>query len=448
MDSGDVKLMTGLTVLSIVVLAAAGRFVAEVTPDTAGYLELGPFPEFLGKPRTPLYGWFVNAISFSGGHAAIPFVQISAFVAAVWLLAGELRAFGLSRLAMSCVAAVLLFSNAVLLLSNLVHPEFPAIACALFAVGGTIRLAGPRPRWWGGLLVLLGAGAAYVLRPSFLPLIPALPVLFTLLRAIRGTPVRPLHATVIFVLAALPFISASALRAAAVGDANIVSFGGFQMSGLAGLMLSEEVVQRLPSDLQEMASGFLMARQSAEESGRMIGIPRNSSGVRSFHSAALGYFDVLARTYDDVLYGIIAPTRRADESWVAFNRRMMRFSLAVVRAAPDRYAAWLVGATTRLIGRAVAVNLPLALALIVIAGAWAARQVTGSRPAFMAAALLDTPVLALLAALWFFAAGAMSVLVTFPALRYIDTASLLLAAPFAYWAVLAIAPRAGSAKGE
>ena len=190
-----------------------------------------------------------------------------------------------------------------------------------------------------------GAGCAYVLRPSFVLLIVALPALYALLRAIRQDAFRPARAAAILVLAAAPFLAIATLRATTVGDFNIVSFGGYAMSGLTTLILADETVARLPDDVRPFAAQVLAARRAGEDSGRFIGIPRNAGNVRSFYSAALGYFDVLARTHDDMIYEIITPTRGASESWVDFNRRLMRFAIAVVRASPERYAAWIAGAS-------------------------------------------------------------------------------------------------------
>jgi hypothetical protein len=93
------------------------------------------------------------------------------------------------------------------------------------------------------------------------------------------------------------------------------------------------------------------------------------------------------------------------------NRRLMRFSLAVVRAAPDRYAAWIVGASARMFGHSVMTNLPAMVALLVVA------------------------------ILWLVGGGLVTVLAHAPANRFIDTASLLVAAPLIYWVVLLVGPR-------
>ena len=68
----------------------------------------------------------------------------------------------------------------------------------------------------------------------------------------------------------------------------------------------------------------------------MARTPLNSVGERSFVSAALGYFDIYARSHDDLLYGEIIGLKRADETWVAFNGRLMSFSVATIAAVPLR----------------------------------------------------------------------------------------------------------------
>jgi hypothetical protein len=317
----EVRMLSGMTALSVALLVVAGKFAPRVLPDTSGYLRIDGFPAMLAEPRTPLYGWLVAALDLGGtGHFAVPAFQIAAYLAAVWFLVARLRRYGLSPVAALSVGAALLFANAFLIDANWVHPELLSITCALLAVSGTVGLAQPKSACSVWLVVCAGAGCAYVLRPSFLLLILALPALYAILRALRGDAVRLPRAAAIFALSAAPFLGLATLRSATVGDFNIVSFGGFAMSGVATLILADDTVPRLPEDLRPYAVQVLAARRAGEDSGRMIGIPRNSSGERSYYSAALTYFDVLARTHDDMIYDIITRTRGPNESWVDFNR--------------------------------------------------------------------------------------------------------------------------------
>ena len=438
----EIKLMAGMTALSVAILALAGRFLPRVLPDTPNYLRIAGFPEMLAVPRTPLYGWLVAALDLGGSsHVLVPAFQIATYLAAVWFLIVRLRRYGLSPAAGLSVAAALMFANAALLDANWVHPELLSITCALIAVGATVELAAGEASRRAWLLVCAGAGCAYVLRPSFLLLVGALPALYAVLRALRRDDLRLGRAAAIAALSAAPFLGIATLRAATVGDFNIVSFGGYAMSGVATLILDDDTLPRLPEDLRPYAAQVLAARRAGEDSGRMIGIPRNSGGERSYYSAALTYFDVLARTHDDMIYDIITPTRGPNESWLDFNRRLTRFCLAVVRASPERYVAWIAGASTRVVGRSFAANIPTALAILAIVMVWPWHLFGRKRVGVSAPSPLDVPVMAVLAPLWLVGSGVLTMLMSAPSTRYVDTASLLVAPIFIYWAALLAAPR-------
>jgi hypothetical protein len=262
-----------------------------------------------------------------------------------------------------------------------------------------------------------------------------------MLRAVRRDALRLARAAAIFAVTAAPFFGIASLRAATVGDFNIVSFGGYAMSGLTTLILSDDTVARLPEDLRPFAAQVLAARDAGEKSGRFIGIPANASNERSYYSAALAYFDVLARTHDDMIYDVITPMRGTNESWIDFNRRLSRFALAVVRAAPARYAAWIVGGATRVVGHAFVTNLPAALAIVAIAIVWPWNLLVRGRSGATAVAPPDVPVMLALAILWFIGAGILTVLMSSPSIRYIETSSVLVAPLLIYWAVLLAMPR-------
>jgi hypothetical protein len=437
----ETKILSGMTAASVAILIAAGRFTPQMMLDSPGYLKIVGYPAMLSEQRTPLYGWLVAALDLGGSsHVAVPAFQIATYLAAVWFLVGQLRRYGLSAAAALSVGAALLIANAFVIDVNWVHPELLSITCALLAFGGAIELACPSPRRWAWWLLCLGTGCAYVLRPSFLLLVVALPALYAGLRALRGDALRLGRAAAILVVSAAPFIGIATLRAATVGDFNIVPFGGFAMSGLATLIVSDDTVARMPDDLKPFAAKVLAERRAGEASGRFIGIPPNASNERSFYSAALGYFDVLARTHDDMIYQIISPTREPNESWIDFNRRLTRFSFAVVRASPARYAAWIVGAATRVVGRSLVTNLPAAVAILAIAIAWPLRLLCTGQVGVTPRTRLDVPVMAVLAILWFIGAGILTMMMSAPSIRYVDTAAVLIAPLLIYWAALLVRP--------
>ncbi len=440
------------------ILLAAGRLRPDLTPDTPSYLVAWSWPQMLGQPRNPLFSWILDVVTLgSGNYAAVPVLQTGLFFFAAFHLFRACRRYGLSRAAALALTLPLVLSNLVILWNNAVHPELAAAGCLLIAIAELPARVAKEWKAWPVARFSLLLGVAYILRPTYLPFIFICPGLFLVLARLRGMPWRCGAAGAVLLAGAAPFLLVSTLRFAALGDFNIVSYGGYQMSGMAGEMLDAEIVDRLPADLQPLGRGILAGRNSLIAAGGALPTPRNSSGQRSYMSVALGYYDLLARNYDYILYNVIGRQRGANESWVDFNRRLQRFAVATVLASPARYGAWLVGAITRAVGRMTVTNAPFMaaiLGLLVAYPLWLRRRLIAREEGRTEAGnhaeprFLDLHALIWIVALYTLGAGALQVLVTFPAARYLDAAGLLLPALPAYALIrLAIAGGHG-ARGE
>jgi hypothetical protein len=411
----------------MIVLAIIGSLSGKIATDTASYFAPLASSNPWGEWRHPLYGmvagWF-GASSTAPGKVA--FVQGLLHAAAAFALYVGARAGGIGGIAALCLSLAALFSQSALFHVGFLLPESPAIAFLLFAFAGTLAAArSPSAFRWLLVPIGLATGLAYIMRPSFLPAIVALPALWYLLAVRNRQTGRASRALLLVSAAALPLVIQSGLRWKSVGDFNIVSFGGFASSGMAGFMLTPDIIARLPGAVRPTAQAILDARTSAEDAGRIARTPFNSAGERSFVSAALGYFDIYARSYDDFIWFEIGKLRAPEESWVAFNQRLAAFSIATVTAAPLRWLAWVGGATSRLVGRMIVTNAPmlLALAALLVTALTALVRRTGLGPS--AADLVQVSAVALA---WLAATGPLIVLITFPATRYIDTAAVLITA--------------------
>jgi hypothetical protein len=411
----------------MIVLSIIGAFSGKMARDTASYFAPLASNNPWGEWRHPLYGtvasWFGGSPTATGNVALAQGILHA--IAALAIYAGA-RAGGIGSIGALCLGLAALFSQSGLFHFSFLLPESPAISFLLFAFAGT--LAATRSEIAFRLLLVpigLATGIAYIMRPSLLPAIVAVPALWYLLAVRSGLAGRASRAVLLVLAVALPFIVQSSLRWRSVGDFNIVSFGGFATSGMAGFMLTPNVVDRLPDAVRPTAQEVLAARTSAEDAGRIARTPLNSAGERSFVSAALGYFDIYARSYDDFVWFEIGKLRAPQESWVAFNQRLTTFSIATITAAPLRWLAWIGGATSRLVGRMIVTNAPMliAVAALLVAAIIAFVQHTGLGPSAADLALVSAVALA-----WLASTGPLIVLITFPATRYIDTAAVLLAA--------------------
>jgi len=426
-DFRCVALLCGATAIVFTILWAAGGISGAITPDTASYLDAFHSSNPWGEPRHPLYGMlasWLGGTSTNPGHIAL--VQALFAATAVGALYAGARAGGVGVAGATFLSLAALFSQSMLFHVRLVLPEAPAIAFCLLAFAGVLAAARSRNAYLAlAVPIGLATGLAYILRPSFLPAAACVPILWWALATRNELGNRIARTAILFAVAAAPFVLQSAYRWQTVGDFNIVSDGGYNMSAMAGLMLSPRVVAALPDAVRPTAQAILAAREAAEAAGRVSPTPLNSAGARSFISAALGYFDIYARTYDNLLWSEIWKLRAPNESWVAFDKRLERFSLATIETVPLRWLAWVGGATSRLVGRMLITDVPMlaAIAALAFAGLSACIGRTGLGPSAD-----DLPAVCLVALAWLASTGPLIVLVTFPATRYIDTCAVLLPA--------------------
>jgi hypothetical protein len=427
LDSGFWALC-GVAAALLLMMAMLGMLSGGISPDTASYFITETSSNPWGEIRHPLYARLASLLggsAISPGYVALGQSLLHAAATLIFYLG--VRAADVGRVGAFVLAIVALFSHSSLYHLRLVLPEAPAIAFLLIAFGGTLAASHPGSRFAVLLLpTTIAAGIAYLLRPTMLPAIGALPALWWVFAARNGHTRRAIRTVLLALVLAAPFLLQSAFRQARVGDFNIVSFGGIQMSGMAGFMLTPEAIDQMSEPARTTARAVLTAREAGEEEGRVARTPLNSVGERSFVSAALGYFDVYARSHDDLLYGQIMRLKRPDETWVAFNKRLMSFSVATITTMPLRWMAWVVGATSRLVGRMIVTN---ATMLVVLAGLFVVWVPAAMRRTQLGCTRADLMPVCTVALAWVASTAPLVVLITFPATRYIDTAALLLAAP-------------------
>jgi hypothetical protein len=411
----------------MILLWSVGALSGKIAPDTVGYFVAVDSDNPWGEMRHPLYGpvaTWLGGTPTTPGRVALA-QSILHVVAALAIYVGA-RVAGSGGIGALCICLAALFSQSGLFHLRVLAPESPAISFLLLAFAGVLAASRSIPAFWM-LLVPVGmaTATAYILRPTFLPAMIAIPALWFALALRNGQPRRAARTILLFCAVVVPFVIQSGFRWRAVGDFNIVSFGGYQMSAMAGLMLTPEVLESLPEAVRPTATAILKARNEAEMAGNVMRTPLNSVGERSFVSAAIGYFDIYARTYDDFLAGEISHLRKPEESWVEFNGRLQRFSIATIIAAPVSWIAWLGGASSRLVGRMVVTNATVlvAIGILLMAAVPAFVRRTGLGPS-----VVDLPVICAVALAWLASTGPLIVLVTFPATRYIDSAAILIAA--------------------
>ncbi len=417
------------------ILFALGWFTPTEYPDTGIYLLSAQSANPWGESRHPLYGWWLMAVG--PGNGALPAIQYVFHLIAALMLYGACRFAGIERSAALALALAAILSQCLMIWGRAVLPEILSVSLLLLAIAAV--MAAVQQRWFLVLLCLytVALGLSYTLRPIMLPAVAVLPLLFALLSRIVTREWFVARTVLLLLFGMLPFFGQSLYRLNAVGDFGLVSFGGFGISGMTVQMLTPDVVDRLSEEHRPLARQMLEAKDKAVAEQVAMPLFRNSVGQRSFQTTALDGFDTLARNYDEIMWGKLVPLRLPNESWVAFNARMGAVNGAILRALPERWGLWVIGASSRLMGRLITYNAAFLAALALFSVA-ALVNITRSGTALGGSSGASWTMLALITMAWVLCTTPLTVIATFPALRYVDTGGMLLTALPLYGLFLAL----------
>jgi hypothetical protein len=164
------------------------------------------------------------------------------------------------------VSSSLLYSNMILGYYARLLSDALGSSLAILTVG-TLLLAVGRPRaWWAWAGLTVSLFLTYQTRPAYVCLLPLVPLLGLLLLGLVAP--RPAWARRwkwvaggLVAVAAVPFLAFCTLRWALVGDFGLVSFGGHSLAGIAGPLLTEDLVPRLPEDVRPLAAHVLEVKK-------------------------------------------------------------------------------------------------------------------------------------------------------------------------------------------
>jgi Dolichyl-phosphate-mannose-protein mannosyltransferase len=407
-------------------------------PDTGSYVLAAQSANPWGEVRHPLYGWLLMLLERAGGgQTLVPAIQYGVHVVAVSALYAACRSAGMERSAALALGLAAILSQCLVIWGRAVLPEMLSVSLLLAAMAAVIAAA--QQRWFLLLAVVYGAavGLSYTLRPIVLPAVLILPVIYLLFSRIVTREWWIARMLLLALIGFAPFFAQATYRWQTVGDFGLVSFGGFGISGMTVQMLTPDVVERLPEQHRPLAIQMLEAKDKAIVEQTAMPLFRNSEGQRSYQSTALDGFDTFARNYDEIMWGKLMALKGADESWVSFNARMGAVNGAILRAMPERWALWAAGAMSRLAGRLLTFNVAFLIASLVL-GLVALVNIARTGMALGGSIGESWTMLTLIVLAWIKSTSALAVVATFPALRYADTAGMLLTALPLYGLFLAL----------
>lgn len=316
-------------VLVFTVAWGSGHLEPVVEPDTQSYLdfEFSSARVILSQTRTPLYPLFLQVV----GVRLAPEVQAAAYLLASVLFGYGLRRAGFAEFAAALCAVTLMFGRGLFDLAGLLTADSLAISTAIVTTACFLACLGKEGRTlaWSGLSLL--TLITVLIRPAYLFLIPLWPLLGVLLDGLvlrrgAGGRVVLMRGAALACAAVGPFLAWATLRLLIAGHWGLVSFGGYNIAGVAVQFVDEEFAEAAPADLQPLCRRILDARARLD-------------GVRAPDS-----FDAMEAMFNPSVWQIAVPAARelTDDDPVATNRLLSRLSLQVIRHDPGRYVQWLI----------------------------------------------------------------------------------------------------------
>jgi hypothetical protein len=356
-------LATSLLILS----GLGGRMEKHIDLDTKSYLEAptSSLRLMLEDFRTPGYPLFLDLLESLGCVDWVPWIHGAIWLVAVGCLLATLNQWGIDRYALLAVAIALGNHPFLHFWSRVVISDTLAMSTALMSTAVMIEALRRRQAGWtSGWLWALGCltFATILIRPAFLFLLVLWPLVIawwrwtndreTLRRAIKD-------AAKLAVLCWSPLLVYSLMRWVVVGHFGLVSFGGYNVIGIAGQFMEEKDLQRLPADLQETAKEILVRRDL------------HPTFLRNDDDR----FSLMLDRYNPMIWEVTSPIYEKKQlSRLTTNQQLTTLSRALIRMHWKDYLWWLalnarhgIRGTAMQVGANPGIRLLLALGIAMIA---------------------------------------------------------------------------------
>ncbi len=329
-------------------LGLSSRLQPALVPDTPLYTDFSweSPAAVLGNIRAPGYAAFLRAVAPGENRRFVPVAHYIAFCLAVLLFAAGLKQLGIGAWPRMWVASALLYANILHGYLMTVASDTLAAALAVASVGLLfLSLKNRRALVPFAVCVM----AAYLVRPAYLSLVVQLPALgFAIVQSRRaqrpsaGELIRT--AVVLASVTLIPLIAYCTLRSVIVGRFGVVASGGFNIIGIAGQFLDEEMAGSLPGDLRPLAQ-YALTHAPPEE---------GDPSVLMTDAPVLNYQRIENR-YDRTIWDIFYPAAEQTESSAvtSVNTRLRRLAQEIIRQRPTMYAVYLAKALRRAVFKIV-----------------------------------------------------------------------------------------------
>ena len=360
-------LYIGLATSFLTLSGLCGRMETQIEIDTKSYLEspTSSLALMLQDFRTPGYPLFLDLMESLGSLDWVPWIHGTIWLAAVGCLLATMSLWGIDRYSLLAVAIALGNHPFLHFWSRVVISDTLAMSTALMSTAAMMEsLRRRQSGWTGGWLwtVACLTFATILIRPAFLFLLVLWPLVIAWWRWTNDR--EPLRGAIrdASKLAAIcwsPLLLYSLMRWMVVGHFGLVSFGGYNVIGIAGQFMEEKDLKSIPTELQETAKEILVQRD------------RHPTFLRNDDDR----FSLMLDRYNPLIWEVTSPIYEKKQlSRLSTNQQLTTLSRVLIRLHWRDYLWWLafngrhgIRGTAMQVGANPGIRLLLMLGIVMIA---------------------------------------------------------------------------------
>ena len=348
-----------LFLIQVVAIAGVLHWYSKLEPipqfDTASYRDftLESAVDTLNDKRTFVYPCLLRLfVAADGSERLIPWFQyfLSAVSVGVFL-ASLLRCAWNPWMALAA-ASPILASPMVVEYSGFLTPDLLAQSLAILTISMWLIVVHTGRRHWALVGMSIFLFLTYQTKPSYLFLIALAPIGGGIARWWLNPKDQDVWKVALrFCVASLaPFLAWSSLRWFVVGHFGLVSFGGYNIIGIAGQFLQKDSIAQLTAEVRPLAEEILNRRQGQQD-----------------WPTDLNY-DNMETHFNSMVWEIAVPaaSKLYDADSRVMNRQMASLSNEILLGQPKAYATWLWMAIKRSICAALELTLRNPIVLLSI----------------------------------------------------------------------------------
>jgi hypothetical protein len=330
-----------------------------VDDDSASYVNFSfnSLSDIVSQERTFFYPLFLNLVKvISPNFHLLPAAQFVVYALAVFIFFRGLRIANFSKIQALVTALPLLHTQILWRFVHVQVAEILSVSMAILTIAFMFMFLQQNHNNFLLIALSLSLFLTYQTRPSFLFLIPLVPLLSVILlfffnyhQRVNKNFYRNI-AIKVLIACLIPYLLFNILRTSLVNTSGVVSFAGYSLSGITTQMLTADLIPELPIKQQQLARAIVDWREqlknmSPEQLSRAINEPFNNhkNMAPCLIPASKATFSQWSYCYNFNCWrtAIKVAKNMYGDNPVIVNNSLKDLSLSIIKIQPRLYFRWI-----------------------------------------------------------------------------------------------------------